>query len=92
MDDRTVCAVVLLFGIALVVWFLFCAALLAITRALSATARAAAHVAREAWEFTVAWVLVAVTAAGPLDADPDTFAARSAALPLHTDRTPGRTR
>lgn len=89
VDDRTVCALVLLFGIALVVWFLFCAALLAITRALSATARAAGHAAHEAWEWAAAWVLVAVTWAGPLDADPDSYAARSAALPMHTDRTPG---
>lgn len=36
------------------------------------------------------WVLIAVTAAGPLDAHPDSYAAR--ALPLYTDPTTTPTR
>jgi hypothetical protein len=61
---------------------------------MSATARAAGHAAHEVWEWAAAWVLVAVTAAGPLDADPDSYSARSAALPHHPHRTttPGGTR
>lgn len=83
MDDRTVLALLLLFGIGLVVWFAFCAALLALTRALSAVARGAAHMSRAAWEWAVAWLLFA--AAGPVDAGRDAYAARA----LYTNRTPG---
>lgn len=52
---------------------------------------ATTHLAHTAPERAAAWVLVAVTAAGPADADPDTYASRAAALPLLTteDTTTG---
>lgn len=88
MADRTVLALLLLLIVGFIVWCAFCAALLALSRAASATARAADHLAHEMWEFVAAWVLVAVTAAGPLDTHPDSYAARAGELPIYTDRTP----
>lgn len=80
-------ALLLLFIVGFILWAAFCAALLAIIRGAVATARAARHLAHDAWEQVAVWVLVVATQAGPMDADPDSYAARAAELPVYTDRT-----
>lgn len=87
MDDRTLLALLLFLLVGLILWAAFCAALLVLIRAASATARAAGHLAHEVWEQVAVWVLVVATQAGPMDADPDSYAARIDALPIYTDRT-----
>jgi hypothetical protein len=87
VDDRTVLALLLLLIVGFIVWCAFCAALLALTRAVSATARVTGRLVHEVWEWAAAWVLVVATQAGPMDADPDSYAARVDALPIYTDRT-----
>ena len=83
MAESTLLLCLLLLIVAFIVWCAACACLLAVSRLLSRTTRATAHGTADAWHWADVWVRYALTELGPIDADPDLYAARAAAADHH---------
>lgn len=82
MSDLDILRLLVLAGLLFVVWCAFCACLLAAYRLLARAVRAARHGARDVWEWAAETVL-GLDELGPIDADPDLYAARAAAVDHH---------
>jgi hypothetical protein len=88
MADRTVLLALLLLLLAAASGFASWAGWRLLRRIAPPAAHAAGYLVHTAPGRLAGWVLIAEIAAGPLDAHPDTYAARAGALsPLYTDRT-----
>lgn len=85
MGDRTVLLLLLLLLLTAAAGLTCWGAALLLRRIAPPAAHAAGHLVHTAPGRLAGWVLIAEIAAGPLDAHPDSYAAR--ALPLYTDPT-----
>lgn len=82
MSDLDILRLLFLAGLLFIVWCIACACLLVVSRLVVRAARAAGHGAHDAWEWTAEWAL-GLAELGPIDADPELYAARAAAAERH---------
>lgn len=82
MSDLDILRLLALAFVLFLVWCAFCACLLAVYRLVARIVRAARHGAHDAWEWTAETVL-GLAELGPIDADPELYAARAAAVERH---------